>query len=508
MKYSNPIIRGFNPDPSICRSGRFYYLVTSTFEFYPGAPVYRSTNLVDWELISYALTRENGFKLGNCWSSGGLYAPTIRYHEGTYYIVTTNVSGEGHIIVHAKNPRGPWSKPVKVELPGIDPSITFADDTVYFTCTGRTPDENDCIVMTEINPVTGEILKEPVIISTGMSGKNPEGPHLYKIKDKYYLMLAEGGTEFGHMETIFRSDSPYGPYEGDPHNPIIRQRDNTHSSIRACGHADMVEDRRGRWWMVNLGVRNLTEPFVLLHNLGRETMLSSVVWTDEGWPVVGEDGFIFEEMEGELPGEEPVGPQNEFTDDFKDEKLNLNYGYLRDPEPENYELTPGGLLLHGSLVTLNDIASPTFIGLRQTEHCTKFKVNLRKISVEVGGRAGITAFYNESYHFEIYIGRDANGVYIGAARHIHDLFVEVYHENISPLVSSDVVRFIISADQTFYHASYKINGGKKREIARASTAGFCTEGTMSMTFTGTWLGMFAEKGDACFCDLSMTNKKS
>ena len=172
MLYRNPIIPGFNPDPSICRKGDDFYLVTSTFEFFPGVPVYHSKNLVNWEHIGYCLDRDSRLSLQGCWPAAGIYAPTIRYHEGMFYMTTTNVSGGGNFIVHTEDPAKGWSEPAWVHgQGGIDPSLFFDDDgKVYFTSTGE--DENGSgIRICELNPMTGELLSDSILLSHGTGGK-------------------------------------------------------------------------------------------------------------------------------------------------------------------------------------------------------------------------------------------------------------------------------------------------------------------------------------------------
>ena len=288
QKYKNPIISGYNPDPSICRVGDDFYLVNSTFEFYPGVPVYHSKNLVNWELINYCLRDKEQLYLDGVRPSGGIYAPMLCYHNGEFFMTTTNVSHKGHLIVHTSDIYGEWSKPVWIDQGGIDPTLLFDGEDVYFASTSRDEDDRDGIFMCKINPYTGEKLSESVCISHGCGGICPEGPHIYKLNGKYYLLLAEGGTEYGHMVTMQRADSPFGPYEACPHNPILSHRDNPDGSIACTGHADLEVDQNGNWWLVCLGIRPSCTPQrgLKLHHLGRETFLSPVIWNEEGWPVV------------------------------------------------------------------------------------------------------------------------------------------------------------------------------------------------------------------------------
>ena len=255
MQFRNPIIPGYNPDPSITRVGDTFYLVNSSFEFFPGVPIRESKNLVNWAFTGYVLDRESQLPLDGSRPSGGIFAPTIRYHDGMFYMITTNVNlmptGHPNFIVHAEDPAGPWSEPAWISQVGIDPSIFFDDDgSCWYTGTGDDGNGRQGIVCFKLDPMTGEILSDKKIISHGSGGKCPEGPHLYKKDGWYYLMLAEGGTEFGHMETIGRSRTIDGPYEFCPNGPILTARDDNGngSPIQCTGHADIVDDANGNWW--------------------------------------------------------------------------------------------------------------------------------------------------------------------------------------------------------------------------------------------------------------------
>ena len=245
--YKNPIITGFNPDPSIVCVGEDYYLCTSSFEYFPGVPLYHSRNLINWQLIGYCLDRESQLDLKNSPSSMGVYAPTIRYYKGTYYMITTNITHAinggktGNLIVKTTDISGEWSDPVWIEHEGIDPSLYFEDDKAYYCGTGH-DEKGDAIVLFEVDVDSGEILSDKKVISRGCGGKCPEGPHIYKINDWYYLMIAEGGTEYGHMVTMQRSKSIYGPYEKCPYNPILSNRNYGSEAIQCSGHADLFED--------------------------------------------------------------------------------------------------------------------------------------------------------------------------------------------------------------------------------------------------------------------------
>ncbi|NCC50507.1 MAG: glycoside hydrolase family 43 protein, partial [Spartobacteria bacterium] len=250
--FRNPVLPGFHPDPSVCRVGGDYYLVTSSFEYFPGVPIYHSRDLVHWRALGHCLTRPSQLPLQRAPSSAGIYAPTIRHHDGVFYMVTTNVSGGGNFFVTARDPAGPWSDPVWLDQPGIDPSLLFDDGRVYLLTSIGGAD--GYIGQSELDIATGVRKTKVINIWRGTGGQYPEAPHMYKIHGRYYLMIAEGGTDWGHMETIAVSDDPWGPFVPCPHNPILTHR-STCRPIQCTGHADLIEAQDGSWWLFFLGTR-------------------------------------------------------------------------------------------------------------------------------------------------------------------------------------------------------------------------------------------------------------
>lgn len=489
--YQNPVIKGYNPDPSICRVGKDYYLVTSTFEFFPGVPVYHSRNLTDWKMIGYCLTRDSQLPLERCRCSGGIYAPTIRYHDGTFYMITTNVSHGGNFIVYAENPTGPWSEPQWVDQAGIDPSLLFDEDGKVYFCGTHNDNGRSSIVLFQVNPKTGERLSEKTVITHGTGEKCPEAPHLYKINGWYYLMIAEGGTEYGHMETIFRSRNVEGPYESCPHNPLICHRQADTSPIQATGHGDLLEDENGNWWMVHLGIRPLGH--VMLHNLGRETFLTPVRWED-GWPVVGEERHTAMEMTAVLPGDgTAIIPTVDFEDDFTNSSWKLDWNFVRNPHRERYTCENRELCLRGGEETLSDFV-PTFMGVRQKEFEMAAETCLTAV-LQDGGRAGLTAFYNMEYHYEVYTKRIGDCQKVGISWTVHGLTGGFESDTVE---STQPVMFRVETGREKYEFYYRTGKMDWKLLGTCATAGLCTEGTRMMTFTGTYLGVFAEKGEARF----------
>ncbi|MFJ4175357.1 family 43 glycosylhydrolase [Microbacterium sp. NPDC089696] len=284
----HPVIPGFHPDPSICRVGDDYFLVNSSFEYAPGVPIFHSRDLVAWEQIGNVLDDPEHLVVqqGIGGASGGIYAPTLRHHDGRFWMITTNIHevARGHLLVHADDPRGPWSEPVHVAgLIGIDPDIAWTDDG---RCLVTWSDVmRGGIAQAEIDPFTGAVLSEPRSLWAGTGGAHAEGPHLVRHGDWWYLVVAEGGTGPGHMVTIARSSRPDGPFEQAPTNPILTHR-STGDPVQSTGHSDLIELADGSWALVFLATRP-RGTFPRWHTNGRETFIAGVDWVD-GWPTVDE----------------------------------------------------------------------------------------------------------------------------------------------------------------------------------------------------------------------------
>ncbi|MCE5325884.1 MAG: glycoside hydrolase family 43 protein [Planctomycetaceae bacterium] len=416
MIYPNPIIPGFYPDPSVCRVGEDYYLVTSSFEYFPGVPIFHSRDLYNWRQIGYVLNRPEQLPLDKSPISCGIFAPTLRHHAGRFYMITTNVSFGGNFLVTASDPAGPWSAPVAVDSPGIDPSLAFDDDGACYI-TGNWCDDGrggKGIGVARIDAASGKLLEPMRFIWSGTGGQHAEGPHLYHIGRWWYLLIAEGGTELCHMITIARSVSPYGPFESCPHNPILTHR-SLPSRIHSIGHGDLVQDHRGNWWMVFLGTRHSLFMYPTRHHLGRETFLAPVTWTgdsgvtevtrpmDLGWPVINFGRPI--ELQMDVPtalSPHPVPPAPT-RDDFDSPDFAMSWNWLRNPAMENYSLTqrPGWLTLKGSAVTPDAEDSPTLICRRQQHFNCRAAALLDFAPAAENEEAGISVRMNDRHHYDL-----------------------------------------------------------------------------------------------------------
>lgn len=487
MKYTNPIIPGFYPDPSICRVDDDYYLVTSSFEYFPGVPIFHSRDLIHWRQIGHCLTRPSQLPLEKTRSSGGVFAPTIRYHDGVFYMITTNVSVGKHFIVKTTDPSGEWSEAVWIDQTGIDPSLAFLDGKVYFSWT-----MHGAIYQSELDIDTGACLTDPRLIWTGTGGRYPEAPHLYHINGWYYLMIAEGGTEYGHMETIARSHSPWGPFEPCPHNPILTHRNRGAHMIQATGHADLIQTQDGHWWAVFLAFRQ-GKQYSQFHHLGRETYLAPVTWDAEGWPVVNGSGVVELDMEADgLPEHRWDNPP--IRDDFDATTLGFTWNFLRNPYPESWSLIErqGWLRLNGSAITLNDSDSPAFVGRRQQHIDCTATAHLAFSPIQHGDEAGLTALMNEKHHYEIAVVFDQGNRDVIVRKSIGDLSAVVAREN---LADGDVT-LRIEADADQYHFSYATANEAFQTLASGMTRYLTSE--VAGGFTGVYIGMYATgNGTAC-----------
>lgn len=489
--YRNPVLPGFHPDPSVVRVGEWFYLVNSSFEMFPGVPIHRSRDLVHWEPLGHVLARDSQLPLATAEPSRGIFAPTIRYHAGTYYLVTTNVSHGGNFFVTAKDPAGPWSEPVWITgHDGIDPSLFFDDDgKVYLTSTGSAPG----IYQSQIDVASGKLLTAPPrLVWKGTGGRYPEGPHLYKIAGRYYLMISEGGTEYGHMVTMARATSPWGPFEPCPRNPILTHRDTQlDQPIQGTGHADLVEDATGNWWMVFLAFR--PQGGFYWQHLGRETFLAPVRWDAQGWPVVNDGRPIALEMRVQgLPGRDlPAAPTLAVRDDF-DGPLGPAWNFLRNPVRASVSTTErrGWLTLHGTAVPLDQAkgVSPTYVGRRQEHLRARIASRIDFGPARAGAEAGLVLYRAPHSRYELGVRRNGGGgreVFLRqtVGQHLSTVTASAAAPGPDPLILQ------IDAEPDQYTFSWGTAPAGVRRLGAAETRLLATEVTGG--FIGTYVGMYA-----------------
>jgi alpha-N-arabinofuranosidase len=424
-EYANPILQGFYPDPSIVRVGRDFFLVNSTFAWFPGMPIFQSRDLVHWTQIGSAIDRRGQLDFGKVGMGQGLYAPDISWNNGTFYILNTCVGCGGNFVITAKEPKGPWSNPVWLPdlKDAIDASLFFdADGTAWIINNGppvETP-RYPGLRAIWIQQFDAKTLKtfgpRSVLVDGGVHPeKNPiwiEGPHIFRKDGFYYLICAEGGTAEDHSEVVFRSEKVTGPYVPLASNPILTQRDlpkDRLNPITSTGHAKFVDAASGGWWAVFLGVRpyDATNNF----NTGRETFLMPVRWSD-GWPRITDPGQVvpWTAPSPKLsPEPRPAVPANgdfSFREDFSGLRLAPYWLQLRNPEGHWWRISGGALELDARPSELSDHGNPSFLARRQ-QHLTAMattKVRFRPASKTA--EAGIVAYQNDDYWYFLGVGRD------------------------------------------------------------------------------------------------------
>ncbi len=497
----NPILPGFYPDPSVCAVDGHYYLVTSTFAFFPGVPVFHSTDLVHWEQIGHCLDRPEQLPLAGVRASQGIYASTIRYHDGLFYMVTTLVQdppywGNVNFFVTAKDPAGPWSDPVVVQgAQGIDPTLFFDDDgQAYYLGNLRPyPDRQSSarhLWIQKLDIATGRLLDEPHVLLTDGAVHNahtPEGPHIYHINGWYYLLIAEGGTSHDHAISVFRSRELFGPYECDPRNPICTHRTmRKPAAIHSVGHSDLVQLANGEWWAVMLASRPDGGDYRIL---GRETFAVPVDWEDE-WPVYSpETGRV--EFSFPAPALPPMKVVPEAAcDHFDAPELGLCWNHLRTPEGHYWNLTerPGFLRLYGKKTTVCEQGNPAMVLRRQQHLCADGRTVL-EVSLPEGTQAGMIAWMNENYHLRAELSRENGERVLSAVRRFAG--ADEVLASVTLPEGTEKVWLLLEAEYQYYHMYYALEPGKYRALATGCDGShLCREAAGG--FTGTYWGVYCQ----------------
>lgn len=409
----NPVLPGFYPDPSWCRVGEDYWMVNSSFSVFPGLPVHHSRDLMRWTCVGHVLDRPAQLDLDGVGHSQGLFAPTIRHHRGRFYVVCTNVGKRNTFVVTADHPTGPWSDPVWLDdAPGIDPSLFFDGDKAWYCGTRPLPEGPAYFGDWE---VWARELDLPTLQLTGPEHRLwrgalrdcvwPEGPHLYKKDDWYYLLIAEGGTGADHAVTVARSRSVEGPYQGCPANPVLTHRHlGPAAPVVNVGHGDLLEDHRGRWWLAHLASR----PYGGVSPLGRETFLTPVAWVD-GWPrpALG-TGTVPSEIDTGLGGEGSPRPEV-WCEPFDGPGLPPSWVGLRTPRRTFADLNrrPGWLSLSAGPESLRETGCPSFLGQRL--RWRKWQALTRLSFEPSAGWAGLALVQSDTHQFRLEAGQAPGG---------------------------------------------------------------------------------------------------
>lgn len=508
--FYNPILPGWYSDPSICTNGEDYFLVTSTFAYYPGVPIFHSKDLVNWKQIGNILNRPSQLvNMEGQGVSGGIFAPAISYnpHNKTYYMVTTNV-GAGNFFVKTQDPFGEWSDPIMLpEVGGIDPSFFFDEDgKAYIVNNDDAPDNKPeysghrTIRVQEFDVKTDKTVgPRKILVNKGVCPEEKpiwiEGPHMYKINGQYFLMAAEGGTSIGHSEVIFRGNSPMGPFKPWKQNPILTQRNldgGRENPVTCAGHADLLQTKEGDWWAVFLACRPIDNTF---ENLGRETFLMPVKWSEDGFPYMMQDKesvpLILRKEHVKRDSTVTFG-NFEINETFDSSTLGLAWMTLRSSAAGLYSLTetPGYLTLKCSEVSSKEKKTPAFICRRIQHH--KFECTTRMLfnPADDSEKAGILLFKDETHQY-FFCMKNAAGqrqlalIQIGEGTDKEIAAIPVDNE-------MKAVYLKVVSDGPLFGFYYSSDADEWKLLCKDVDAGYLST-NLAGGFTGTTIGMYSMK---------------
>lgn len=500
-EFRNPILPGFQPDPSIVRVGKDFYVVNSSFGWFPGIPIFHSRDLVNWRQIGNAITSTDDFKLPSVGINRGIFAPTIRWHKGLFYIITTCIECGDNFIITARDPKGPWSKPIWLkEVTGIDPDLFFDDDGRVWITNNDEPegpaqyDGHRALWIQEYDLAKRKVIGlRRVVVDRGVNpAEKPiwsEGPHIYKKDGWYYLTAAEGGTSDDHRQTIYRSKSVSGPYIAGRRNPIMTQRNLDPARpfpVYATGHADFVQLPNKDWWAVFLATRpyerNLT-------NLGRETFLLPVTWKD-GWPDMLPDGRAvpLTLAKPKLPATQPKLDWSNWYESFEQKKLGpqwLSRGPV-SPEWLTLDESTGSLTLKGD--------GDKFIGQRQRHRKATISTELRYRSSARTGRMGLAAIADEGH--QLFFGiehRDSGPKLIVGAKGLKGTpkGEAILFEQSVDLPSGQSINLRMTIDGGSAEFAYGRAKGDWVTVLSGADARMLATEYDGLLFTGTVIGLYA-----------------
>jgi xylan 1,4-beta-xylosidase len=509
-EYRNPILPGFQPDPSILRVGDDYYLTNSSFAFFPGLPIYHSRDLVNWQQVGNAIDRPEQFSFAGLGIARAIFAPTLRWHDGVFYIVGTCVDCGSSFILTARDPAGPWSAPTWLpSVDGVDPDLFIDGGRAWITNNGPPPGPaayagHRALWLQEFDLKTLTTRGErSVLVNGGVNfSQRPiwiEGPHLIRKGRWFYLIAAEGGTAHEHSEVVFRSRRLTGPYVPAGSNPILTQRDLDPARqfpIEAAGHADFVETARGDWWAVFLATRPYAKN---LSNLGRETFLLPVVW-HRGWPQILTPGLPVPHTSPRprLPAEALTGRAS-WHDKFNQPSLSPDWEMIRTPAEPWYRQDSEGLTLRARRASISGSGNPSFLGKRQRHVDASIETEMHYRPDRSGECAGLVAFADERHHYFLGLCQTANGPMLevtqrnGTDDPEEGRVIAAVATNVDIAAPMDVLRLRIGARGPAYDFSYAGADGVWHALLE-NADGTILASEPTNQFTGTLLGVYAVQG--------------
>jgi xylan 1,4-beta-xylosidase len=492
--YRNPIRTGMFPDPSVVRVGDDYYMVNSTFIFFPCIPVSHSRDFVNWEIIGYAITNPKWAALDELEGGRGYWAPDISYHDGRFFITATYRLNDTQavyrkqIIVSSDKPQGPYSEPAIIDEDGIDPSIFVDDDGRKYMLLNRGAR------IFELNKECTKQISKAQLLYYGDYKRAPEGPHLLKKDGFYYLFEAEGGTGMGHRITVSRSQNLYGPYKPCPYNPIMRQNDDSAPLLR-CGHGKPVKTQDGQWFMVYLCARTYNGKYSIL---GRETALDPITWTADGWPIVNNlDGPGTLNLKPKISTIDTVPMSDTLFDDFDAEQVKLYWMYPRPPHKDAFKLSGGRLCITGSTHNLDSTDCRSIILQRQRHFCFECDTHLTLDSLKDGQDAGLTCYYDENTWLKFGVFGCDGRTYLKVEEYILDTKAASAVYELSQVQDKVALYLKINTQYLKRTFSFSMDGKAYEQICELDNVYYlCDEGVKKgKRFTGAMVGMYAHSGE-------------
>ncbi len=503
--FRNPILTGFYPDPSICQVGEDYYLINSSFAYFPGIPVLHSRDLVNWTQIGHVIDRPSQLTYDNLGVSRGIFAPAISHHDGVFYVVCTMIDSGGNFVMTATDPRGPWSDPTYLHFEGIDPSLYFDDDGRAWMINNGAPigtplyDGHRAIWIQEFDYRAKKMIgPRKLLVNGGVNiAEKPvwiEGPHIYKRDGWYYLCCAEGGTSVNHSQVIFRSRAVDGPYVPWDKNPILTQRgldDNVPFAVSSTGHADLVIGPDQKWWAVFLAVRPYDGRY---SPMGRETFLLPVEWTEDGWPTLLERGkrvpLVVKAPAGVTPrpSEQKLNGNFDWRDDFTGSALSIHWLMLRAPKENWWEMDTarGRVGLAARKETLSGRSNPSFLG-RRVQHANFTAATAVEVPQDPRAIAGLAAFQGEKFHYFLGARRAGDGLVVSLEKAFRG-----EHEPVKSvrLPASANIELRIAAKNAVCRFEYRTDSGAWRTLADDQDARLLTT-EVAGGFVGATVGLHA-----------------
>lgn len=506
---TNPILKGFNPDPSIVRVGDDYYIATSTFEWFPGVQIHHSKDLQHWELIARPLNRLSQLDMKGVPDSCGVWAPCLSYENGIFYLVYSVVRSFAGVwkdtpnfLVTSKDITGVWSNPVFLNSIGFDGSLFHDDDGRKWYISMQTDHRKakmfGGIVLQEFDTVNKQLTGKVYHIFKGSELGLTEGPHLYKKDGYYYLLTAEGGTEYGHAATLTRSKNITGPYKVSPHHPFISSRNSKDYYLQKSGHADLVQTKSGNWLTVFLTARPVTPRGLCI--LGRETSIETVDWPENEWPMLG-SGSSIPRTKVLINEEPPYHATNnvlqQLKDDFNSQELNINFQSLRIPIDESWaslKSRPGFLTLFGR-ESLSSIHEQSLLARRiqslkmEVSTCLDFQPeNFQQM-------AGLVCYYNTAHFHYLHVTANDDGKKcLQIISYDHFEHVEVFREPV--ILPNEMVYLKVALNGAALQFYYAIKEDEWIKAGNELNAGILSDdyvregGTRYRpAFTGAFVGL-------------------